>query len=89
VEVNNPLNTEDFQSSDLVVPTPPTSTPDDLYWETDETNPNQIIYDLENNEVIIPTDEDITTPTPTQSEQSIIKKIVSRNVGNTRRRRFR
>lgn len=78
---------EDFQSSDLVVPTQPISIPDDLYWETDEVNPNQIIYDLENNEIIIPTDEDITTPT--QPEQSIIKKIVSRNVGNTRRRRFR
>jgi hypothetical protein len=78
---------EDFQSLDLVVPTPTISIPDDLYWETDEINPNQIIYDLENNEIIIPTDEDITTPT--QSEQSIIKKIVSRNVGNTRRRRFR
>jgi hypothetical protein len=71
-----------------VVQTQPVSTPDDLYWETDDINPNQIIYDLENNEIIIPTDEDIiTTPTPT--EQTIIKKIVSRNVGNSRRRRFR
>jgi len=88
VEVNNPLNTEDSQSSDSVVPTQPISTPDDLYWETDDTNPNQIIYDLENDEIIIPTDEDIIT-TPTLTDQTIIKKIVSRNVGNTRRRRFR
>jgi len=88
VEVNNPLNTEDSQSSDSVVPTQPISTPDDLYWETDDTNPNQIIYDLENDEIIIPTDEDIIT-TPTLTDQTIIKKIVSRNVGNTIRRRFR
>lgn len=88
MEVNNPLNTEDSQSSDSVVPTQPISTPDDLYWETDDTNPNQIIYDLENDEIIIPTDEDIIT-TPTLTDQTIIKKIVSRNVGNTRRRRFR
>ncbi len=79
---------EDFPSSDLEERTPPISTPDDLYWETDDTNPNQIIYDLENNEIIIPTDEDIIT-TPTPPDQTIIKKIVSRNVGNTRRRRFR
>jgi len=88
VEVNNLLNTEDSQSSDSVAPTQPIPTPDDLYWETDDTNPNQIIYDLENDEIIIPTDEDIIT-TPTLTDQSIIKKIVSRNVGNTRRRRFR
>lgn len=88
MEVNYPLNTEDTQSSDSVVPTQPISTPDDLYWETDDTNPNQIIYDLENDEIIIPTDEDIIT-TPTLTDQTIIKKIVSRNVGNTRRRRFR
>lgn len=88
MEVNNLLNTEDSQSSDSVAPTQPISTPDDLYWETDDTNPNQIIYDLENDEIIIPTDEDIIT-TPTLTDQSIIKKIVSRNVGNTRRRRFR
>ena len=66
----------------------PTLTPDDLYWETDDTNPNHVIYDLDNDEMIIPFEEDtLTTPTPT--EQPIIKKIVSRNVGNTRRRRIR
>ena len=84
---DNPLNTEDFPSLDLAVPTP-TLTPDDLYWEADDTNPNHIIYDLDNNEVIIPLEEEITT-TPTPTEQPIIKKIVSRNVGNTRRRRIR
>jgi len=88
VEVNYPLNTEDTQLLDLAEQTPPVSTPDDLYWETDDSNPNQIIYDLENNEVIIPIDEDIMT-TPTPQDLTIIKKIVSRNVGNTRRRRIR
>lgn len=69
---------EDFPSLDLVEVTP-TLTPDDLYWELDDT-----IYD----EDITPIEDDfITTPTPT--EQPIIKKIVSRNVGNSRRRRFR
>jgi|Laugresu1bdmlbdd_1035124.scaffolds.fasta_scaffold15752_2 hypothetical protein len=64
---------EDFPSLDLVEATP-TLTPDDLYWELDDTNP-------------IEEEDFITTPTPT--EQPIIKKIVSRNVGNSRRRRFR
>jgi hypothetical protein len=31
---------------------------DELYWEKDDTNPNQIIYDLENNKIIIPNSED-------------------------------
>jgi hypothetical protein len=31
---------------------------DELYWERDDTNPNQIIYDLENNKIIIPNSED-------------------------------
>ena len=75
---NNHLNTEDFQFLDLEVQIPPTSTPDDLYWETNNDDSNQVIYDFEDEELI-------TTPT----EQTIIKKIVSRNVGNTRRRRFR
>jgi hypothetical protein len=29
-----------------------------LYWEKDDTNPNQVIYDLENNKVIIPNSEE-------------------------------
>lgn len=77
----------DFQYSDLVVPTP-TLTPDSLYWEVDDINPNQIIYDLENDEVIIPNEDDFI-PAPAPTEQPIIKKIVSRNVGNSRRRRSR
>jgi hypothetical protein len=56
---------------------------EDLYWEKDDNNPNQIIYDLENNQVIIPSsEEEIITPTPTP------KNVISRNV-STRRRNFR
>jgi hypothetical protein len=33
---------------------------EDLYWEKDDANPNQVIYDLENNKIIIPdSDEDV------------------------------
>lgn len=56
---------------------------EDLYWEKDDNNPNQIIYDLENNQVIIPSsEEEIITPTPTP------KNVISRNV-SPRRRNFR
>jgi hypothetical protein len=51
-----------------------------LYWESDDTNPNQVIYDLENNQTIIPTsDEEITPPTTT------VEKLISRNVSSRRR----
>lgn len=63
------------------------STDDSLYWESDDTNPNQILYDLENNLVIIPEFEDELEVTPTNLPE--VKKIVTRNVGNTQRRRFR
>ena len=32
-----------------------------LYWEKDDTNPNQVIYDLEKDVVIIPQSEDEIT----------------------------
>lgn len=32
-----------------------------LYWEKDDTNPNQVIYDLEKDMVIIPQSEDEIT----------------------------
>lgn len=58
--------------------------PESLYWEAaDDVNPNQVIYDIENNEVIIPTSEDEITVTP---EPAI--KVISRNV-SSRRRNFR
>ena len=53
-----------------------------LYWETEDVNPNLVIYDLENNKTIIPESEDeIIPPTP-------IEKVISRNV-SSRRRNFR
>jgi hypothetical protein len=27
---------------------------EELYWEKDDANPNQVIYDLDNNKIIIP-----------------------------------
>ncbi len=58
--------------------------PESLYWEAaDDVNPNQVIYDIENNEVIIPTSEDEITVTPEPA-----KKVISRNV-SSRRRSFR
>lgn len=53
-----------------------------LYWESDDTNPNQVIYDLENNKTIIPTSEEEINTLP-QGE-----KVISRNV-SSRRRNFR
>ena len=47
-------------------PTPTQTQEEELYWEKDDTNPNQIIYDLENNKVIIPkTEDDIETSNET------------------------
>ena len=46
-----------------------------------------ILYDLDNNLVIIPVSEDDVEVTPTNLPE--VKKIVSRNVGNTQRRSFR
>jgi hypothetical protein len=63
------------------------STDDDLYWEKYDANPNQVVYDLDNNLVIIPVSEDELEVTPTNLPE--VKKIVSRNVGNTQRRSFR
>lgn len=60
---------------------------EDLYWEKDDVNPNQVIYDLENNKIIIPTsEEEIVTPT---LSDPIAPKFVVKNVGNTRYRNNR
>ena len=61
---------------------------ENLYWESDDINPNQIIYDLENNKVIIPTSEEEIMIEPTATPTPIINNILSRNV-NPRRRNFR
>jgi hypothetical protein len=60
---------------------------DDLGWETDEVNPNQVIYDFENDKVIIPNDDDFDV-TPDINHQ-LETKIKIRNVGNSRNRRIR
>ena len=58
--------------------------PENLYWEvSDDVNPNQVIYDIENNKVIIPTSEEEITVTPEPA-----RKVISRNV-SSRRRNFR
>jgi hypothetical protein len=56
----------------------------EIFLEQDEINPNQVVYDLENDEVIVPFDDDIMT-----TQQPSTKNIISRNVGNIKRRRFR
>ena len=61
---------------------------ENLYWESDDINPNQIIYDLENNKVIIPISEEEITIEATATPTPIINNILSRNV-NPRRRNFR
>jgi hypothetical protein len=53
-----------------------------LYWETDDVNPNLVIYDLENNKTIIPDSEEEIIPS------SPVEKVISRNV-STKRRNFR
>ena len=57
---------------------------ENIYWETEESNPNLIIYDLENDEKIIPSSEDEITVTPLPINAN--KKVFSRNVNNTKRR---
>lgn len=57
---------------------------DDLYLESDDVNPNQVFYDLDNNRMIIPeTEDDIIEE---QSLNFVNKKTFSRNVRNSRRR---
>jgi hypothetical protein len=68
---------EEIQISELI-----DSKEENLYWETEDVNPNLVIYDLENNKTIIPTSEEEIN-TPTQGE-----KVISRNV-SSRRRNFR
>lgn len=57
---------------------------DNLYWESDDVNPNLVIYDLENNRTFIPSsEEEIITPQP-----SPVEKVITRNV-SSKRRNFR
>jgi len=83
--VENPLlNTRDGQLSPLDLQELPNNN-DDLYWENDEiVIPTQVISDLSiEEENSSPIDEGLqTTTTPS-------KKVISRNVSNSQRRRFR
>lgn len=69
-----------------------TSTPtilkneDDLYLESNDINPAQVIYDLDNNRVIIPTEEDDDGIIEEQDLNFVRKTTFSRNVRNSRRR---
>jgi hypothetical protein len=72
---------EDIPSSPLE-DTEETNSDIELYVDKDEENPNEVVYDLENNMVIVPNE---TEGVPLSST----KKVISRNVGNIKRRRFR
>jgi len=82
-EVSDLLITEDTPSQKEETPTLELidSKEETLYWESDDINPNQVIYDLENNQTIIPTsEEEIITP-----QQSQVEKVITRNVSSRRR----
>ena len=69
---NTPLPQPTSESTD--------SKEENLYWETEDVNPNMVIYDLENNQTIVPqSEEEIIIPTPP------VAKVISRNVSSRRR----
>ena len=76
--IENILPQEQIQTLELT-----DSKEENLYWETEDINPNLVIYDLENNQTIIPTSEEEITVPPTP-----VIKLISRNV-SSRRRNFR
>lgn len=53
--------------------------------EQDDTNPNEVTYDLDNDNVIIDSNEII----PKKKNSKNRTKVVSRNVSNQRNRSFR
>lgn len=70
---------EEIQTLELV-----DSKDESVYWESEDTNPNLVIYDLENNRTFIPSsEEEIITPQP-----SPVEKVITRNV-SSKRRNFR
>jgi hypothetical protein len=75
MEVDHPLNTEDGQLSPSEPEESENNKIDDLYWESDIIDPNQVITNLGEFEDTIP-------PIP-------VKKVISRNVSNSQRRSFR
>ncbi len=84
--ISEDLETEEITETLESVDYSTQSQTEDLYWEKDDINPNQVIYDLENDKVIIPMSEDEITSTPTPTPVPV--KVISRNV-STRRRNFR
>ena len=85
-------NDEKKKLVDLQIPTTEKNVPtlesqdsDNLYWEKDDVNPNQVLYDLENNKVIISND-DITLNSPLTD---LGPKFITKNVSNTRNRKNR
>ena len=82
MEVSDSLITEDTaHQEEIQISESIDSKEETLYWESDDTNPNQVIYDLENNQTIIPTsEEEIITP-----QQSQVEKVITRNVSSRRR----
>ena len=52
---------EGGEPQDLKLQESPKDSNEPLYWEKDDTNPNQVIYDLEKDVVIIPQSEDEIT----------------------------
>ena len=82
---NQTLNTKDGQLSPLEDLQVLENNNDDLYWENDDiTIPTQVISDLGVEEInSSPIDEGSQTTTVPS------KKVISRNVSNSQRRRFR
>jgi hypothetical protein len=88
------ITTESEEDSNLSITNPTEdltlksveSKEEDLYWEKDDVNPNQVIYDLENDKIIIPTSEEEIIPT---LPEPIAPKFLVKNVGNTRYRNNR
>jgi len=78
---------EDTISLDLEVDQDLINNQEILYWEKDDINPNQIIYDLENDRVIIPDSEDDIVVTPTNKQDS--PNLIIKNVSGTRYRNNR
>jgi hypothetical protein len=78
---------EESETTFLSTQTP--SEIDELYLESDEENPLQIIYDLDNDRVIVPTSEEDSSILDEQSPSEPIRKTFKRNVGNSRRRNSR
>ena len=65
-------------------PTPTQTQIDELYWEKDDINPNNVTYDLENNKVIV--DDDIKPIIVQTIEEN---KLIVKNVSDTRYRNNR